>query len=778
MKRKNRILIITALILNLILISTYLFSGPKEDYEKGLREELKKIFDNPEEIEQFIEHAENFKPTIKREDYAESIIKGPGHGQPIYFPNDMIIITNEELEQDFLEFAGIKNREGIKTKVVTTYEIGDTPEEIREYLKTRKQRNPSLKFVLIGGDASVVMPKMIWNPYYHQWAESCIEGYGSEFPTDYYFCNVLSDWISDDEINFEADLYVGRIPADTQEEVQNFINKYESYRYSGNFSGNYHLIANNLMKRPGSIIGNYIIDVIGEHINTHIDYTYEEDLYYAEPGDTIRPCVLFGWALARDDFSFLFNVAHGHRECIGAYNIMCNAAAFGDSCTGHPPGTYIMGIPPFENTNILTINDTICQVGNLPWHAPEYYEYLPPYLSNTNPYLFWSSACRSTLFAMIDTNYTYFPAECVGAEFINNPNGAVAYYASSFLEYPFTTRHSVEDFMDYIFSDEFYEIGEIFIESHQLLYSRADNNAVRDLILSHILFGDPSMQIWSEKAKNFNVYRLESQDKFGSFLVLDEGLKPPMPVSNVRCNLISESDNIFLRGFTDEDGVVEFEIGEQDISEMELTAIKANFIPYSEVVEEIHYYAEKEFLVYRLESPEEYADFLVLDINKEPIDDVRCELMKGDELFMREFTNRYGIVEFFIRDNDISKMEFRANKIGFVQYSEIVERIPYYGKGDEDMDSELDISLLCYPNPVQGSTSICFSTTEIPEDAEIKIYNVKGQLVKNFGDLTGKEKVVWSGQDNRDRQLSNGIYFYRIETDKYKSEIRKILMLR
>ncbi|MEA3475521.1 MAG: C25 family cysteine peptidase [Candidatus Cloacimonadota bacterium] len=676
MKRKNRILIISTIILTFTFTFICLFAGPKEDYEKGLREELSKIFDNPEEIEQFIEHAENFKPTIKKQEYPETTTKGENK-----IPYDMIIITNAELEQDFLEFATIKNREGIKTQVVSILQTGNTPQEIRQYLKTRKERNPNLKYVLIGGDASVIMPKMIWNPYYHQWAESCIEGYGSEFPTDYYFCNVLSDWVSDDEVNFEADLYVGRIPADTPEEVQNFINKYIAYRYNGNYSEKYHLIAQNLAKIPYDTGGNYIINRIAEHINTDIAYTYEEDLYHAEPGDTIRPGVLWGEAIASNNFSFLFNVAHGHRKCIGAYNIMCNA----NSYPGPPPP---MGLPPFENTNIVTINDTICLVGNLPYHAPEYYEYLPPYLSNTNPYLFWSSSCRGNLFAMIDTNYVYFPAECVGAEFINSPDGAVALYASSFLEFPYTTRHSVEDFMDFIFDNEMYRIGENCVECHQYIYQYGGSNCARDLILSHVLFGDPSMQIWSEKARVFNVYRLKSEnEELAVFWVLD---KEENPVSNVRCNLISEGNEIFLRGFTDEEGVVEFEIGKEDISEMELTTIKANFIPYSSIVEEI----------------------------------------------------------------------------------------PYYGKGDEDLGSESDISLCCYPNPMHSSTTISFSATDLHGLSQIKIYNVKGQLVKRFGDLTGKDKVIWSGKDNRGIQLSNGIYFYRMETDKYKSEISKILMLR
>jgi hypothetical protein len=119
MKRKNKILIISTVILTF----TCLFATPKDDYEQGLREELSKIFDDPAQIEQFIEHAENFKPTIEKEDYAESISRGTVPSQPILLPNDMIIITNEELEQNFLEFAEIKNREGIKTQVVVVSQI-------------------------------------------------------------------------------------------------------------------------------------------------------------------------------------------------------------------------------------------------------------------------------------------------------------------------------------------------------------------------------------------------------------------------------------------------------------------------------------------------------------------------------------------------------------------------------------------------------------------------------------------------------------------------------
>lgn len=656
MKRKNRILIISTIISIFTLTFTCLFADYKEDYEKGLREELSKIFDDPEEIEQFIEHAENFKPMIEKEEYPESISRASVPGNTIAC--DMIIITNEELKPDFLDFADIKNNEGICTQVVTTSQTGNTPEEIREYLKTRKESNTNLKYVLIGGDASVVMPKIIYTGYKTDY---------SSFPTDYYFCNVLSDWISEDEINFVADLYVGRIPADTHEEVQNFINKYIAYRYNGNYSEKYHLIANNLDRMPGNTFGNYIIDLIAMHIATNIDFTYEEDLDGSYSTPTIPAGVLLGNAFNANIHSFVFNVTHGGETGIEAININSNANYIG----------FFADYPNHQSIILdyeLTQNDTI----------GHHYEYLPDYLTNMNPYILWNSSCSST--KLLSANNE--PQDCFGACFLTDNNGAVAYYAVSHYEYPYTTRYAVEDFMDFIFNDEIHEIGEIMLNSHQFLYAYAQNTrTLRNFIMAHILFGDPSMQIWSGQNDEFEIYRLKSPDSLRYFLALDT---KENPVINIRYNLISDGNKIFLRDFSDDKGVVEFYIGDEDISGMKLTAIKANFIPYSKVVEEI----------------------------------------------------------------------------------------PYYGKGDETESSGSDILLFCYPNPMRSSTTFSFSTTKDTKSTKINIYNVKGQLVRHFGDLTGKEKVVWSGQDNRGRQLSNGIYFYRLETDKYKSVIRKILMLR
>ncbi|HFD05168.1 MAG TPA: T9SS type A sorting domain-containing protein, partial [Firmicutes bacterium] len=52
-----------------------------------------------------------------------------------------------------------------------------------------------------------------------------------------------------------------------------------------------------------------------------------------------------------------------------------------------------------------------------------------------------------------------------------------------------------------------------------------------------------------------------------------------------------------------------------------------------------------------------------------------------------------------------------------------------------------------YPNPFNLSTTISFSTAENEENAEISIYNLKGQKVKQFSIDDGRFSIEWNGTD-------------------------------
>ncbi|MEA3475754.1 MAG: FlgD immunoglobulin-like domain containing protein [Candidatus Cloacimonadota bacterium] len=84
-----------------------------------------------------------------------------------------------------------------------------------------------------------------------------------------------------------------------------------------------------------------------------------------------------------------------------------------------------------------------------------------------------------------------------------------------------------------------------------------------------------------------------------------------------------------------------------------------------------------------------------------------------------------------------------------------------------------------YPNPFKTETTIRFSLKG-PSHVELKIYNIKGQLVKKLVDcqqMSGKHSVVWDGSDENGKAVSNEIYLYRLHSNG-ASETRKMLLIK
>ncbi len=82
-----------------------------------------------------------------------------------------------------------------------------------------------------------------------------------------------------------------------------------------------------------------------------------------------------------------------------------------------------------------------------------------------------------------------------------------------------------------------------------------------------------------------------------------------------------------------------------------------------------------------------------------------------------------------------------------------------------------------YPNPMRTLTTISFSATDLHGLARIKIYNVKGQLVKQFSISNEKSSIEWNGKDENGKQLGSGIYFYKLDTGE-KSITKKLILMR
>ena len=86
-----------------------------------------------------------------------------------------------------------------------------------------------------------------------------------------------------------------------------------------------------------------------------------------------------------------------------------------------------------------------------------------------------------------------------------------------------------------------------------------------------------------------------------------------------------------------------------------------------------------------------------------------------------------------------------------------------------------------YPNPFNLSTNIRYIIGERASlPISLRIYNLKGQLVRSFKDIPcarGKHCITWDGKNNLGRVVASGVYFYKVEAGKF-SQTKKMLLIK
>ncbi len=185
------------------------------------------------------EYIENCRPVIR------SLEKSSKSGKLTIkeFPSiegtapEYIIITTGALETAFQELANKKTSEGIPAVVktigwiTTNYPGCDTEEKIRNFLIDAKTKWDN-RWVLLGGDVELV-PTRLTGKYRFE----------EPITTDYYYSDLLSgNWNSDGDnvfgessgdIDYQPDVFVGRLPAETEGEVYGLISKLSQYESPG-----------------------------------------------------------------------------------------------------------------------------------------------------------------------------------------------------------------------------------------------------------------------------------------------------------------------------------------------------------------------------------------------------------------------------------------------------------------------------------------------------------------------------------------------------------------
>lgn len=109
--------------------------------------------------------------------------------------------------------------------------------------------------------------------------------------------------------------------------------------------------------------------------------------------------------------------------------------------------------------------------------------------------------------------------------------------------------------------------------------------------------------------------------------------------------------------------------------------------------------------------------------------------------------------------------------------------IQYSGVGNNDLivDIKPDLHASLYPNPFQSQSTITLeSAQKMDEPLQMKVFNVKGQLVQEKNIQANHQNFIninLTNQDNNGHSLQSGIYFYQIKSQQ-NSVFGKFMIIR
>ncbi len=400
---------------------------------KDVRNKIASMVLNPDTINSYIKEPDTYNRNI------------PDTNNPY----DMIIITGAEQSSWFADYVTWKESKGISATVVTTQDIYanyagiDHAEMIRNYIIDAYQAystttNP-LKYVILGGDDEIIPIRGVYG--------EVGDNIDYNMPSDLYFACLDGNWDSNmnlvfgepsDEVDYYPEISVGRIPAETQIEFDNFFHKVYHYVDNTSYSTNKAaMIGENLNMNPMTWGGDYKDEILVKMPDTfHIETHYERDGTFSR--SEVMDCINSG---------------------VNIINHM-----------GHANQSFLMGM----------VTSSVSS------------------LTNTDYGFLFSQGCYPAAF----DEGTSQTSESIAENFIIRPGGLMAFIGNTRYGwyYPGSTD-GASQFYDRSFFDALYEenIKELGAAHEYCLLDNVDqidmNPVMRWCHMELILFGDPSIEL-------------------------------------------------------------------------------------------------------------------------------------------------------------------------------------------------------------------------------------------------------------------------------------------
>ncbi|MDH3889715.1 MAG: C25 family cysteine peptidase [candidate division Zixibacteria bacterium] len=569
-----------------------------------------------------------------------------------------LIITAPHLAAPMQRLAWYKNSIGCRTSLAYIDEIlaiqtgRDEAEQLRNYLTEFYAQGGS--YVLLAGDATVLPIRYA----YHRAVDEAPPLLQQQV-SDLYFADLSGEWDLDndnvwgerthDQADLTPELMVGRLPFNTIEQFDDYVDKLIAYETEPGGDEREYL------DRAFFFSSDQMRDYSGGGQHARIALAYPDHFGI----DTAA-----GVELTRGDDPDPHNALPRELEDVlsDGYGIV-NIIAHG---TGNLFEVRTSGYNNWPKTRFTT--DTTASdngaVGNL--------------TANGKTSFYYSLACDNGAF---DYDYSGLSPNFVVSALAQPKAGAVAFVANSRWGWVGSSHLLQKAFFDSMFAHR----GRAAVEA--MYGSKLRYYYVRDVVYGQNFYGDPTVVVYDQVPGLLDV---DIMTDAGSFEI--DVTSGGQPVAGCLVTL-SDSTGAILSISTSQSGDASFEVEYSPMNSYTIAAVKGGFT------------VTRRFL-----SPAIAADV--------------------DELV------------------------------------------------DDNLPLEFSLSQN-YPNPFNPTTTILL---ELPHrtNVSLSIYNVLGQHVAKLIDgprSHGTYEVTWDGRNNDGRQVTSGVYFYRLITDNH-SATKKLMLLR
>jgi hypothetical protein len=426
-----------------------------------MKDFVKSLIINPEEIN-----------TLYSQQITSSITRGT--------TNDIeyLIITSENLKENFNPLKAWKIRKGVKTEILSTSYIYSNYTGSTNQIKIKKclqdyYKNKNLKWVLLGGDNTVVPVQGCYGYYgsYMDYTMPCDLFYAcfdNTFNWDANNNGIIGE--TNDDIDMAPEIYISRAPIRTAEHINTFVNKtleYEINPPTSNYVKTILLTGTKLFNEPNGA---------GES-DAHWK---SEQMYltYISPYWTNAVKTRF-----YDTGTDFIGGASYDLTATNLQTVLNNGYHFVHMATHGGQTTWSMETGSSYNTTNAQ-NET-----------------------NSKKSIIVTIACNTNAFD--DALYTSDP--CLSEAFIRNPNGGgILYWGSSrygwrLTSFPFSQRF-FQNFFSGGASQDTYKFGAVtaITKSSFISSSLSHSTTHRWLQFSQNSIGDPELSIYTENPITFS----------------------------------------------------------------------------------------------------------------------------------------------------------------------------------------------------------------------------------------------------------------------------------